>query len=185
MAYPIARGTAPLLVTLGAWLVLAQRPGLLGVAGAVALALGLGLVGVAGQRAGELVAVGFALLTGVAIATYSVVDARVVQTVAPPGYLGLVLGLEGVVLLGCMRGSGRTHGYQGAAAGTAHCGRQHSGLPTCALRLPTGACWTRLHLARGLGAPRRAALAQPPRVGCVGWCSAGVRGDGAGGRVTA
>jgi drug/metabolite transporter (DMT)-like permease len=107
VAYPIARGTAPLLVTLGAWLVLAQRPGLLGVAGAVALALGLTLIGAAGQRAGELVAVGFALLTGVAIAAYSVVDARAVQTVAPPGYLGLVLGLEGMALLVWMRGSGR------------------------------------------------------------------------------
>jgi drug/metabolite transporter (DMT)-like permease len=106
VAYPIARGTAPLLVTLGAWLVLAQRPGALAVVGAVMLAFGLMLVSTAGHRAGELAAVSFALLTGVAIASYSVVDARAVRSVATVGYLGMVSGLWGLLLLGWMRGEG-------------------------------------------------------------------------------
>jgi drug/metabolite transporter (DMT)-like permease len=108
VAYPLARGSAPLLVTLGAWILLAQRPGALGVAGALALALGLALVAAAGGRAGETAAVGFALLTGVTIAAYSVVDARAVQSVSPVGYLGMVLGLEGLLLFGWIHGHGGT-----------------------------------------------------------------------------
>jgi drug/metabolite transporter (DMT)-like permease len=104
VAYPIARGTAPLLVTLGAWVVLAQTSGPLALTGAAALALGLALVGSAGRRAGQFGAAGFALLTGLAIATYSVVDADAVRQVSPLGYLGIALGLEGVLLLGWMRG---------------------------------------------------------------------------------
>jgi drug/metabolite transporter (DMT)-like permease len=104
VAYPIGRGTAPLLVTLGGWLVLAQPPGGLALAGAVALALGLALIATAGRRAGQLAAVGFALLTGVAIATYSLIDAGAVQRVAPLGYLGPVLGVEGLLLVLWLRG---------------------------------------------------------------------------------
>ncbi len=106
LAYPIGRGTAPLLVTLGGWLVLTQRPAALTVAGAVLLALGLTLIATAGRRAGQLAAVGFALLTGGAIATYSVIDAAAVRQVSPLGYLGPVLGLEGLLLFAWMRGDG-------------------------------------------------------------------------------
>ena len=105
VAYPLARGSAPLLVTLGAWLVLAQQPTPLAVVGALALALGLAFVASAGKRAGEVAAVGFALLTGVAIATYSVIDADAVRTVSPLGYLGMVLGIEGLMLVGILRGA--------------------------------------------------------------------------------
>ncbi len=43
-------------------------------------------------------AIGFATLTGVAIATYSLIDARAVHQVSPAGYLGPVLALEGLLL---------------------------------------------------------------------------------------
>src|SRR5579884_583403 len=98
VAYPIGRGTAPLLVTLGAWAVLAERPALLALLGALSLALGLVLVATAGRKSGQSAAVGFALLTGVAIASYSLVDARAVRQVNPAGYLGVVLLLQGTLL---------------------------------------------------------------------------------------
>src|SRR5215469_15514063 len=90
VAYPIGRGTAPILVTLGAWLVLGQAPSALTIVGAGALLTGLTLVALAGRKLGQMAAVGFALLTGCAIATYSVIDARAVGTpgVSPVAYLG-------------------------------------------------------------------------------------------------
>ena len=98
IAYPLGRGVAPLLVTLGGWLVLTQRPDAGALLGALLLALGLGLIGIAGGRAGQGAAVGFALLTGLTIAAYSVVDAGAVRQVSPIGYLGAVMAIEGVLL---------------------------------------------------------------------------------------
>ena len=107
VTYPVGRGTAPLLVTLGAALVLGQRPGVLAVFGALCLAAGLVLVaGVArdlGQRASTVWAVG----VGTAIATYSVLDAGAVRRLAdaavgpaaPAGYLAVTLFLQGLFLL--------------------------------------------------------------------------------------
>jgi drug/metabolite transporter (DMT)-like permease len=105
VAYPIGRGTAPILVTLGAWLVLSQTPSALTIVGAGALLAGLTLVALAGRKLGQMAAVGFALLTGCAIATYSVIDARAVGTpgVSPVAYLGPVLAIEGALLLVWMR----------------------------------------------------------------------------------
>lgn len=104
LTYPIARGTAPLLVTLGGWIVLGESIGLLPLAGAVALAAGLSLIGMTGWRARQLNAIGFALLVGAAISTYSLIDARAVHQVSPVGYLGVVMGLEGLLLVGWIRG---------------------------------------------------------------------------------
>ena len=104
IAYPLGRGVAPLLVTLGGWLVLSQRPDASALLGAALLALGLGLIGIAGRRAGQGAAVGFALLTGLTIAAYSVVDAGAVHQVSPIGYLGAVMAIEGVALTVIVRG---------------------------------------------------------------------------------
>lgn len=105
VAYPIGRGTAPVLVTLGAWLALSQRPGALTLLGAALLLAGLALVGLAGRRFGQLAAVGFAVLTGCAIASYSVIDARAVGTpgISPLAYLGPVLAVNAALLLLWMR----------------------------------------------------------------------------------
>jgi drug/metabolite transporter (DMT)-like permease len=104
LTYPLARGTAPLLVTLGAWVVLAQAPSAFTLAGAATLAVGLAIIALAARRSGQLVAVGFALLTGGAIATYALIDARAVQRVSPLGYLGPVLALTSLLLLIPLRG---------------------------------------------------------------------------------
>lgn len=104
VAYPLGRGVAPLLVTLGSWLILAERPEAGALAGAVLLAIGLTLIAVAGGRAGQGAAVGFALLTGLTIAAYSMVDAAAVRDVSPVGYLGAVLGIQGLTLTVLLRG---------------------------------------------------------------------------------
>jgi drug/metabolite transporter (DMT)-like permease len=103
VAYPIGRGTAPFLVTLGGWVVLAEPPTPLTILGALALATGLIFIALTGYRTHQQAAIGFAVLTGCAIAAYSLVDARAVQTVSPVGYLGAVLGLQGVMLTAWVR----------------------------------------------------------------------------------
>src|SRR5688572_23927648 len=105
VAYPLGRGVAPLLVTLGGWLLLSERPDAGALIGVLSLAAGLALIAVAGGRAGQGAAVGFALLTGLTIAAYSVVDAAAVRQVSPVGYLGAVLGIQGVLLTLLVGGS--------------------------------------------------------------------------------
>ena len=103
LTYPIGRGTAPLLVTLGGWSALGQRPGAFSVIAACSLGAGLVLVatGARGRQRGPAIA--FALLTGVAIACYSLVDARAVRTASPVAYLAMVLLLEGAILFATTR----------------------------------------------------------------------------------
>jgi drug/metabolite transporter (DMT)-like permease len=105
VAYPLGRGVSPLLVTLGGWIVLSQPPAPLALGGAALLACGLAVIATAGRRAGQMAAVGFAVLTGCAIASYSLVDARAVQQVFPLAYVGPVFVLQGALLVGVMRGN--------------------------------------------------------------------------------
>jgi len=97
LTYPLGRGTAPLLATVGAWMVLSQRPTAAAVLGALLLGGGLGLLGLEAHRARALPAAGFAVLVGVVIASYSVVDARAVQEVSPVPYLGAAMLLQGAL----------------------------------------------------------------------------------------
>ena len=106
LVYPVGRGTAPLLATLGAWVVLSEDPGAAGVVGATLLAVGLLLLGLEAQRTRMLPALGFALLVGVTIATYSVIDATAVRETGPLGYLSLGLLVMGVVLWSILRFDG-------------------------------------------------------------------------------
>lgn len=106
VTYPVGRGTAPLLVTAGAWALLGQRPVLLAAAGAVCLATGLVLVAGVARDLGQRSSVGWALGVGVAIATYSVLDAAAVRLLADasvggaaaPAYLAVTLFLQGLFL---------------------------------------------------------------------------------------
>jgi drug/metabolite transporter (DMT)-like permease len=107
LTYPIGRGTAPLLITLGSWLLLTQRPSPETMGGACALVLGLTLIATSASGRMQAAAIGFALLTGICIASYSIIDARAVHQVSPVSYLGMVLSLQGLMMaLGLRYASG-------------------------------------------------------------------------------
>jgi uncharacterized membrane protein len=83
IVYPLARATGPLLTIVVAILALGERPGPAAIAGAVLIgACALLLTGnpLAGHRSEARRAVGFALLTGVMISTYTIWDKASVAT---------------------------------------------------------------------------------------------------------
>lgn len=88
VVYPLARGTGPLITILCAVLLLEERPTAVAVAGA--LLIGGGAIALTGdprklRQSGNLHAVGFALLTGCMIASYTLVDKIAVAAwIIPP-----------------------------------------------------------------------------------------------------
>ena len=87
IVYPIARGSAPLITVLCAVLFLQEHPSAAAVTGA--LLIGCGAVALTGdprklRESGNLHAVGFALLTGSMIASYTLVDKLAVWAFAIP-----------------------------------------------------------------------------------------------------
>ncbi len=98
--YPIARGTSPLLVALGAYFLADEHLGALPLAGMAILAAGLASLALsAGRLSGsELPAVAAAALTGLAIAAYTIVDGLGVRRAHDPyAYAGLLFLLMGPV----------------------------------------------------------------------------------------
>ena len=90
LVYPLARGSAPLITVLGAVLLLHERPSAIAIVGALLIAGGAVLLTGNLKRlkeAGSLPAVGFALLTGCMIASYSVVDKIAVSAYLIPPLL--------------------------------------------------------------------------------------------------
>jgi drug/metabolite transporter (DMT)-like permease len=100
LTYPIGRGTGPLLVTVYLWLVAGQPTGIASIAGASCLAIGLAVIALVGRSAPDHTALGFAFLVGTSIAAYSLIDSRAVHDASPAAYLGVVLGIEGLLLSG-------------------------------------------------------------------------------------
>lgn len=99
VTYPVGRGSAPLMATLAAVVVVGQPATARTVAAASLVALGLGLLAFRSHRSGTLAATGLALVVGATIAVYSVVDARAVREgAAPLAYLAGSLGIEGVLM---------------------------------------------------------------------------------------
>jgi drug/metabolite transporter (DMT)-like permease len=95
LVYPLARGTAPLLAVAIGVLVLHERLGVAGFLGVAFLLVGLlslqrpwQYLTAAGRAGGG--AAGFALLTGVTIASYSAVDRVAVRGTTPWLYAGLI-----------------------------------------------------------------------------------------------
>lgn len=100
--YPVARGTSPLVVTGGAALLANEHPGGLELAGVVILAAGLVSLALSAGRIdrSELPALGAALLTGLAIAGYSLVDGLGVRRSGGAfSYMALLFVLEGPVFI--------------------------------------------------------------------------------------
>jgi drug/metabolite transporter (DMT)-like permease len=91
-AYPIARGVAPLLVSLGGLVLASERIGLKGLAGILFIVLGvISLSYVRNASKLDRVGVYWALATGVAIAVYTVVDGLGVRRSHDPLRYAVVL----------------------------------------------------------------------------------------------
>ncbi|WP_027927793.1 EamA family transporter [Amycolatopsis benzoatilytica] len=87
VVYPLARGTGPLLSVLVAVLLLHERPGVLGLAGAFLVVSGvlvISLGGGAGDSRARRAGVFYGVLTGAAIAGYTLWDAHSVTTLGVP-----------------------------------------------------------------------------------------------------
>ena len=98
--YPIARGTSPLVVAAGAYLFAGERLGTVPLAGVAVLAAGLMSLALSGgrlTRAGSP-AVAVAVLTGLTIASYTVVDGLGVRAAHDAvAYAALMFALQGPV----------------------------------------------------------------------------------------
>jgi drug/metabolite transporter (DMT)-like permease len=91
-AYPIARGVAPLLVSLGGLVLASERIGLKGLAGIIFIVIGvISLSYVRNSTKLDRVGVYWALATGVAIAVYTVVDGLGVRRSHDPLRYAVVL----------------------------------------------------------------------------------------------
>lgn len=93
VVYPVARGSGPMLSTIGAFLILGEQPTSAGLLGLVLVVIGIGLIATRGEFAMFLrprgqAGVGWGAATGGLIASYTVVDAYSVK----------VLGIAPVVL---------------------------------------------------------------------------------------
>ena len=84
LVYPVARGTGPALATVGAILVYGERPGALALLGAVLVIIGVLMISISSrrnrarhteqQRHARRYGLKWGLITGVLIATYSMID---------------------------------------------------------------------------------------------------------------
>jgi drug/metabolite transporter (DMT)-like permease len=89
VVYPLARGSGPLLAVFAAVVLLGERPGPLGLAGAALVVTGVLLIGT-GSRSGHAdrrarrAGVGYGLLTGATIAAYTLWDDHAVNALAVP-----------------------------------------------------------------------------------------------------
>ncbi|MGJ5755284.1 hypothetical protein FB563_3506 [Streptomyces puniciscabiei] len=104
-AYPIARGSAPLVVTVLAAVFAHEVPGgwaLAGIAVSCVGLIGVSLWGLRGSRP-NWAAIGAALATGLTIAAYTVIDGLGVRAAhAPLGYIAWLMAIQGVVIPGYM-----------------------------------------------------------------------------------
>ena len=91
VAYPISRGTAPLLVGLGGWLLLDETPTAATATGLVVLVVGLLILAGLGTQLQERRAVVLAAGTGLCTVAYSLIDARAVDLTGLLGYLSMIM----------------------------------------------------------------------------------------------
>lgn len=103
LVYPIARGSAPLMTALGAYLLASQDLGLYGWLGVGVLASGVLVLSFKGGSAAavrDLRAVGFALLTGLSITAYTLIDAFGARLAGSAhAYSGWLFALDAVMML--------------------------------------------------------------------------------------
>ncbi|HEX5117028.1 MAG TPA: DMT family transporter [Pseudonocardiaceae bacterium] len=95
VVYPLARGTGPLLSVIVAVLVFGERPGVVGLLGVLAVVLGVCVISInpgAASAKPRLASVVYGVLTGAAIAGYTLWDDRAVTTLAMPPILYFTAG---------------------------------------------------------------------------------------------
>jgi drug/metabolite transporter (DMT)-like permease len=100
--YPIARGTSPLVVAVGAYFLADDHLGVAALIGIATLAVGLMSLALSAGRLtrGDLPAVGAAVLTGLTIAAYTITDGLGVRHSHDPlAYTALLFVLQGPPLL--------------------------------------------------------------------------------------
>lgn len=89
VVYPVARGTGPLLAGFAAIWLFGERPGLSGVLGILLITGGVLALGLPDRRSGGGLAagIGYGVLTGLLIASYTLWDAHAVSGLAVPALL--------------------------------------------------------------------------------------------------
>jgi drug/metabolite transporter (DMT)-like permease len=104
LVYPVARGTAPILLTGWVFLLFKDFPGVAGLVGLAILITGLIMVGGSGWfdkcRATSMntTGLGAALVTAFLISLYSVIDAAAVMNFSPSQYTVLIFSLIGLFI---------------------------------------------------------------------------------------
>jgi drug/metabolite transporter (DMT)-like permease len=99
VVYPVARGSAPLLVAICAPVLLGERLSLVARLGIVLVGGGITCLGLSARRsAGTIWAVLWALTTAGTIATYSMIDKVGVARTHPLAYVIVLLGLNGAFM---------------------------------------------------------------------------------------
>ncbi len=99
VVYPLARGTGVGGTALGAWVLIDERLSIPGMIGIATVLLGIILLGIADLRAPKnRRSIAYALLVGVTIAVYSVVDKQGVSRIHPVHYVFSVFLIPGVLL---------------------------------------------------------------------------------------
>lgn len=99
VAYPVARGLAPVLVTVGAGAALGERLSLPALVGVLAVSLGVAWLGLSARTAGEgLGGLAWAVAMAALIATYSIVDKIGVTRTHPVSYAIVFMMLDSVLL---------------------------------------------------------------------------------------
>ena len=122
-AYPIARGSAPVLVLLISVIALGAPVGLVAAAGVLAVTAGVLLVRGIGRAAADAVSLGLALAVGACIAGYTLIDDRGVRHAGALPYFELVLvasALPYAAVIAAKRGTGALRAaadHRAAAAG--------------------------------------------------------------------
>ncbi len=100
-SYPIARGVAPLLTTLGALVVAHERVGALALAGVALVVMGISSLALSDRAATSRAGVAWALATGVAIAIYTVIDGLGVRAShSPIRYTITLFSIQGSLFIG-------------------------------------------------------------------------------------
>jgi drug/metabolite transporter (DMT)-like permease len=99
LVYPLARGAAPILVVLGAWLLAGERLPALGIGAVLVISAGILALTLSGWRRASLATLIFAFATGACIVGYTLIDglgARRAESVM--GYVVWLFVIDGIPL---------------------------------------------------------------------------------------